>query len=248
MQDRYAGDIGDYGKFALLRAIRSQGLSVAVNWYRVEPLDSEKNSDGSYKQKDGKYLIPEDLYVCDRSLAEKLTQIANSGKNGKRSIKALEKAALVPGAKYYSETVPVAGRSEWHACALKRLDGFDVVFVDPDNGLLVDSVGPKSSRSVKYTFYEEVRDYINRGKSVLIYNHRCRKKEGKYFRDICRKLQDITGVSESKILKITFPKCSIRDYVAVPTEWHFDKLQAAFIAMEQSIWGEKGVCRIPKPE
>ena len=93
MQDRYAGDIGDYGKFALLRAIRSQGLSVAVNWYRVEPLDSEKNSDGSYKQKDGKYLIPEDLYVCDRSLAEKLTQIANSGNNGKRSIKALEKAA-----------------------------------------------------------------------------------------------------------------------------------------------------------
>jgi hypothetical protein len=35
MQDRYAGDIGDYGKFALLRALASEGLSVGVNWYSI---------------------------------------------------------------------------------------------------------------------------------------------------------------------------------------------------------------------
>ena len=58
MQDRYAGDIGDFGKIGLLRALRSQGLSVAVNWYLVEVMDSEKNADGTFKQEDGKYLIP----------------------------------------------------------------------------------------------------------------------------------------------------------------------------------------------
>ena len=42
MQDRYAGDIGDFGKIGLLKALQTQGLSVGVNWYRVEPMDTEK--------------------------------------------------------------------------------------------------------------------------------------------------------------------------------------------------------------
>ena len=42
MQDRYAGDIGDFGKIGLLKALYTQGLSIGVNWYRVEPLDTEK--------------------------------------------------------------------------------------------------------------------------------------------------------------------------------------------------------------
>ena len=76
MQDRYAGDIGDYGKIALLRELQSQGLSVAVNWYLVEPLESEKKADGTYKQEDGKYLIPEKLKDCDKDLASRLSMIA----------------------------------------------------------------------------------------------------------------------------------------------------------------------------
>ena len=249
MQDRYAGDIGDYGKIALLRAIHAQGLSVAVNWYYVKPLEIEKKADGSYKQEDGKYKIPEDLYVCDRVLAEKLTRIAKPEGRFKRSIKALENAALIPGAEYYSDLVPVDGRTEWHARAMKKLKGYDLVFVDPDNGLLPDSVGYKSPKSVKYTFYEEVRDYIERGQSVLIYNHRCRKPEDRYFHDICKKLQKETGVSEPEILKISFRKCSVRDYFAVPASpGHREKLLAAYEQMEQSIWGPNGkkVCRIPE--
>ena len=68
MQDRYAGDIGDYGKIALLRELQSQGLSVAVNWYLVEPLESEKKADGTYKQEDGKYIVSNTFhyYAPDR--------------------------------------------------------------------------------------------------------------------------------------------------------------------------------------
>ena len=76
MQNRYAGDIGDYGKIALLRELQSQGLSVAVNWYLVEPLESEKKADGTYKQEDGKFLIPEKLKDCDKDLASRLSMIA----------------------------------------------------------------------------------------------------------------------------------------------------------------------------
>ena len=203
MQDRYVGDIGDYGKIGLLKALRSQGLSIAVNWYLVEVMDSEKNADGTFKQEDGKYLIPDKLKLCDPTLAVILTDIAQSDM---RSVKKLEQADLISDAVYYGEPVPVDGRSDWHYRALEKLRNTDLVFVDPDNGMLVKSVGKKSVKSVKYTFYEEVRDYVRRGQSVLIYNHRSRKQEPEYFHEICSKIQEVTGVAETEILKITFQR------------------------------------------
>ncbi|MDD7680555.1 MAG: hypothetical protein PUJ06_08650 [Stecheria intestinalis] len=244
MQDRYAGDIGDFGKIGLLKALQAQGLSIGVNWYLVEPMDTERKSDGTYKQEDGKYLIPEKLQVCDTLLAEKLTKIA---KSDHRSIRSLEQGNFILNARYYSEPVSVAGREEWHKKALDLLNDLDIVFVDPDNGMLVKSVGKKSVKSVKYTFYEEVRDYVRRGQSVLIYNHRSRKQETQYFHEICYKLQEATGITETDILKITFPKCSVRDYLAVPASMEQrEKIETAFTAMERGVWGENGMCRIPR--
>ena len=244
MQDRYAGDIGDFGKIGLLKALQAQGLSIGVNWYLVEPMDTERKSDCTYKQEDGKYLIPEKLQVCDTLLAEKLTKIA---KSDHRSIRSLEQGNFILNARYYSEPVSVAGREEWHKKALDLLNDLDIVFVDPDNGMLVKSVGKKSVKSVKYTFYEEVRDYVRRGQSVLIYNHRSRKQETQYFHEICYKLQEATGITETDILKITFPKCSVRDYLAVPASMEQrEKIETAFTAMERGVWGENGMCRIPR--
>lgn len=244
MQDRYAGDIGDYGKIALLRELQTQGLSVAINWYRTEPLKTEKKADGTYKQDDGKYLIPEKLKVCDKDLADRLTWIAQ-GEN--RSVLEIERAGLIPGAVYFHECVTTENRSEWHSRALDALKGFDLVFLDPDNGMLVPSVGRKSARRVKYVLYEEVWDYVQRGQSVLIYNHRSRKPEERYFQELCSKLQDASGVLDSKILKITFPRCSVRDYLALPASGdHRRKIEAAFLSMEQGIWREMGMCRRPR--
>ena len=45
MQDRYAGDIGDFGKFALLKALSSAGFKIGVNWYRTCPQSFEKQDD-----------------------------------------------------------------------------------------------------------------------------------------------------------------------------------------------------------
>lgn len=55
MQNRY---VGDFGKIGLLKVSQAQGLSMGVNWYRVEPMDIERKVDGTFKQEDGKYLIP----------------------------------------------------------------------------------------------------------------------------------------------------------------------------------------------
>ena len=133
MQDRYAGDAGDYGKIGLLKCLQAHGFSIGVNWYRVPMLDVEKKKDGSFKQDDGKYLIPDSIRECDPPLADILAKIAK----GERSVVALQEADLIPNAVYFDEYLTVDGRREWCERAKRLFADVDLVFMDPDNGLLV---------------------------------------------------------------------------------------------------------------
>ena len=246
MQDRYAGDIGDFGKISLLKELHCQGLSIGVNWYRTDPLSSEIKTDGSYKQNDGGYVISPKLRECDPLLAEKLTEIAEGDD---RSICALERASLIPDAVYFSKTVPVKNRDDWHAQALSFFgkNNAALVFLDPDNGLL-PSVKKGSPRSVKYAYYEEVEDYLRNGHSVLIYNHRSRKSEEQYFSEIESRLRSSIPESlrDTGIFAITFPRYSVRDYFAIPAlPEHAKMIQIAFSTMLSGIWKDKKMCQKP---
>ena len=237
MQDRYAGDIGDYGKFALLRTLAAKGLSIGVNWYLVETPPQE------LAVNDGGKLIPNGLAACDPELAEVLRGIS---RGPERSVRSLEKACLVPGARYFADVVPVDGRAAWHDRALSALAGADLVFLDPDNGLLVKSVGKGSAKSPKYAFYEEVADYIARGQSVVVYNHRSRKKADVYFGEICERLRAVAPQG-SAIAAITFPKGSVRDYFAICASHEHERLvREAFGEMAGGVWGDAGMCKLPQ--
>ena len=43
MKNQYTGDIGDYGKYGLLRFLANQGINIGVNWYLT---DADKSADG----------------------------------------------------------------------------------------------------------------------------------------------------------------------------------------------------------
>ena len=119
-----------------------------------------------------------------------------------------------------------------------------MVFLDPDNGLIVESVKKGNPRRVKYVFDDEITDYINHGHSVLIYNHRCRKPELQYFKEIEQKLNMYPEKYE--IFEITFPRYSVRDYFAIPAKTeHAEKIKAAFSAMLSGLWKEKRMCQKP---
>ena len=241
MQDRYAGDIGDFGKIALLNALHDNGLSIGVNWYKTEPLDSEKKADGTYKKRDGGYVIKPDLRSCDPILAEILTKISSSED---RSISALEKAHLIPNAVYYSNNVTVVNRAIWHAEALTFFNqhNTNLVFLDPDNGLIVPSVKENNPRSVKYVLDREIDEYLKNGHSVLLYNHRCRKPELQYFREIEERLH--RAPEKDEMFEITFPRYSVRDYIAIPASpKHAAKIKAAFEAILTGIW--RDMCQRP---
>ena len=44
VQDRYVGDVGDFGKYGLLRALCGGDLTLGVVWYLYP--DEEANNDG----------------------------------------------------------------------------------------------------------------------------------------------------------------------------------------------------------
>ena len=241
MQDCYAGDIGDYGKFALLRELQKQGLSIGVNWYKTATTISEK-------QDDGKYCIPDHLAVCDPELAFNLRRIFHSKGNTSRSIEALEKEDFIEGAVYFSEPVSMDYREEWHQRALREMSVVDLVFLDPDNGMIVPTAASSQKRK-KFVLDTEVRDYLRRRQSVLVYQHRPRENEAVYIDRMMQRFMNLSpDVKRSDIQAITFPRYSVRDYFAISiNEDHRLKINRAITNMVNGIWGsgKKPMCRLP---
>lgn len=86
-----------------------------------------------------------------------------------------------------------------------------MVFLDPDNGLVVKSVGAQSSRIIKYILTEELKDYYCAGHSVIFYNHRSRQVEHDYL-DRFRQLQNDPALNGAKWLGVKFRRGTIRDF------------------------------------
>ena len=186
MQDRYTGDVGDFGKYGLLRRLCDlregdiKQLKLGVVWYRPnsELIASETVSDGKYIA----YLCPkqESQYgPCDPPLYDKLREIV---KRGDRRIEAVEKSGLLPGVAFYGHQIPNPGehkrgedrieaRLGWIEGALGKTEGRDVVFLDPDNGLEPKGLPITSAKAPKYAYLEEVGKWLERGQSLVIYHH-----------------------------------------------------------------------------
>ena len=111
--------------------------------------------------------------------------------------------------------------------------------------MLVKSVSPHSAKSVKYAFYEEVGEYVSTGKrkSVVIYNHRCRKKWDVYSKSITEQLRIKSKLPDQPIRAITFPRFSVRDYFIVSaTPEHDQRIRSALESIENSVWRHSGMC------
>lgn len=230
MQNRYAGDVGDFGKLGLLRQLTSSELSVGVNWYLAP--DESHNADGKHIS----YITNPRYNGNDDALRISLKSIVN----GQRNISALEAMKLIPNAIYYHEMLYSPSRAfsrrDWHIKALEVLRSADVVFLDPDNGLLVKSVSAGSSKSNKYVIPNEIDDYFTAGKSVIIYNHRCREQEAVYLRRFNWMYENI-NLKNAIIAGVTFKRGTVRDYIFVLQPSHAIRTMGCLDNMLLSPWG-----------
>ena len=138
MQDRYVGDIGDFARCGLLRVL-SAGRQLGVAWY-LHPNEGH-NNDGRFVN----YLnSPQIWRPLDAELFDGLRALVE---HDQRCVVALQRSGLLPGARFADElldarAIPVGQRREWRAGwferVMEQLEGCDIVYADPDNGLCLD--------------------------------------------------------------------------------------------------------------
>lgn len=235
MQNRYAGDIGDFGKLGLLRALQATGLSIGVNWYLVP--DERHNDDGQCVQ----YLEDATFCQCDPALWSALKQIVDSNR---RTVSALESAHLID-AVFFPDELSFTGmtkaarataRSEWHRKALYALSDVDIVFVDPDNGLLVPSAAGTRKEN-KFVKPDELADYFKQGSSVVYYQHKARVPDETYI-SRNRELIGASGFDGASGYGLKFKKTSLRYYFFVLQPKHKLAITEAVDKMLTAAWGD----------
>ena len=237
MQDRYTGDIGDYGKLGLLRCLAAAGLRVGVNWYRAP--DEDHNEDGKFTQ----YVQASgqtSYRPYDPLLWDSLAQIVNSGQ---RRVESLETPDILD-AVFYNEPLDFKKvssrerdgiRADWHRQALAALNGCELVFIDPDNGLMVPSAR-RSKKANKYVLPEELFDYYQQGASVIYYQHKARRRDGFYI-DQHNKLLRNERVQGAEGLGLKFTRTSLRYYWFLLRPEHAETVRQSVASLLAGPWG-----------
>ncbi|MFN7935435.1 MAG: hypothetical protein U0R19_19050 [Bryobacteraceae bacterium] len=231
MQDRYVGDIGDFGKYALLNALAGDGLRLGVQWClnRAE----ENNSDG-------KFVDYPKLRECSPELFDRLEAMV---KGGARKVSVVAQSAVLPeGSIFFGEPVPVGGgtryaaaRSAWNQSALERLSSAEVVFFDPDNGICGNANGLWASP--KHVHPIELRSYAERGQSLIIYQHQKRVNREAMVADALMAFEKM-GCEAG--WAFVFHSVSARVFYVIPSTKHRAMLWERTQRFKSSLWMRLG--------
>lgn len=217
MKNQYVGDIGDYGKYSLLRAFAEAGVKVGVNWYLT---DNDGSNDGKFVD----YLKKGELRSRDPRVFDILKAIAE--KKGK-SVKDIERSSIIKNAVFYDKILERRVRpadrdrirNKWFYESMEVLSNAELIFMDPDNGLLESNDASKLGAE-KYVIPDEVELYFNAGHNVVYYCHKGRRTD-----DAWQKYKNVMfeRIPSAKPAILTFHKGSQRSYVFLIHEEDFVK-------------------------
>ena len=177
MQDRYVGDIGDYVKYGLLRAIRGT-RRLGVAWYlhpNAGPTGDGKHT--AYLQNPGEWRH------LDPELFDALKELIGD----RRSVADIQESGVLGDAAFAADRLAVAAvkshdrerwRHRWFNRIKRQLAGCDLVFADPDNGLVPDDrFRPARKVDAKRIPLSEAMA-LAEGRTAVIYHHNTRHRGG----------------------------------------------------------------------
>ena len=260
MQDRYVGDLGDFGKYGLLRALCAPtcpdgrpippALRLGVAWYLFK--EESKAADGKHIG----YLDPclcgpsprnrELFRECDPPLYDALRKIVV---DQRRCVAAVQQGGVLPAGTVFHDTplgfedLPRLGphywrmreRRWWVDEMLELTEGCDVVFVDPDNGLEVDSRAPTSRFGPKHVYYEDLERLAGRDQSLVVYHHAGRS--GTVEEQVGRRLKEIHDVLGRKAEALVYRRGTVRIFFVIAAERHRRILDARIGSFLETRWG-----------
>ncbi|MDD4950767.1 hypothetical protein [Sulfuricurvum sp.] len=173
MQNRYTGDIGDFGKFLLLKHL-FPNAPIATIWY-IYP-DESHNTDGSHTVDESNIKVYQHCSAIDSAMSELFNAIHCEPS---RHVGLFEMYPVLPNAHYFKETVVGDGeyyRQVWlkrAMCFIEQTQS-SIVCLDPDNGIEPASMAKLTkSKQGKYATYGEIETFFEIGcvDHVVIYQH-----------------------------------------------------------------------------
>jgi len=223
---------------------------LGVVWYLVP--DENHNGDGKhirYLEQTTSNL--ERFRSGDPALYDSLSEII---KAGKRDVSIIKEFDVLPTKTVFYETPlsyegmlnnsptarrdRISYRNSWLSKALEATLCYDVIFVDPDNGLEVKSVKSHQKTGPKYTFFEELVPFVKRGQSLVIYHHLCRSGPAEVqVKERLDQLKENLGVDN--IYALLYKRGTLRAFFIVPCSEHIELLKARGLRLTQfSPWKE----------
>lgn len=228
MRHEYVADVGDWGKYGLLRLLQRSGFSLSVAWY----LNTEREI-----SKDGRlraYLDNRQKFgPVDAELFNCLIEL-NTAKP--LSVSAVEESRILePGTKFFSVAVNEVNRNAFRRKLLLESAASDLVFLDADNGLAEADCPPRKLH--KHASIDEVESLLEMGRSLLIYQHGVRHlgkaaQQAQWWRARIAPL-----VPENGMLDIfSFHRYQFRFYLLITQAKHLHLREKFLFSFRQSQW------------
>lgn len=235
MQDKFVGDIGDFGKYGLLRTLVGKEpqdeprCCLAVVWYMWE--DSDLLYDAKLE-----YLSQPDEFRCyDETLFDVLGRMVDYRR---RTVEEVRKSEILgrdgTDVVFFAEPVPDRRtRGDWLLRALKKTEKAQIVFLDPDKGLPTPEREAKKGRSRVYVYRSEVTPFVERGQTVVIYQS--------YWRD-CQRGPEVRKWREERLMGLDLYGHarvigSDRMFIILPAPGHVEHVDRRLATFVER-WGE----------
>ena len=232
MKNQYVGDIGDYGKYGLLRFLASYGIKIGVNWFLTE-------NDGSTDGKFTTYLKNPADRVYDPELFDALQNIAD---HPDKTVKMIKQAGIIPDAEFFGEMLKSSSlkadarewnRRLWFNNSTLMLGNAELIFADPDNGISYRKTA-RTKDSEKFILPEDVAEYYNSGRNVVYYCHKGRRKQEAWEQ---AKAEIRNHIRDAQLLAITCHRGTQRSYIFVLHPDCYLKYERIITAFLDTEWG-----------
>ena len=252
MQNRYAGDLGDFLKLALLRWLVASNtaertLRLGVVWYLVP--DEDHNADGKHIN----YLDPtrpaaRRFRTLDPDLYDALTSMMRS--EASRSVAGLERCGALPpetvtfGTPLTFGSLAVTDRAQrlerrqrWLDAALTATADCDAVFVDPDNGVRRNDHATQRHRNKaeKHAYLDEIHAFLARDQTVVAYHHADRSAPVE--EQAHRRMADVAAqCGIEPLAAVRASAGTVRLFLIVPAPRHEHRVRKQLAALGDSQW------------
>ena len=240
MRDQFVGDIGDFAKYGLLRALVRDGLAarrVGVVWYANEDDPSSSHGGEIFYLDVGAGVY----YQCDPALYSVLWSMVRSGQ---RSMAAVEKSGLLgEDTPFWAEPTPgrTPQRTDWLAGAVKRMKGCDLVFLDPDNGVSLQRTSG-TAVTPEHTYADEVFSFVDQAGLAVVYHTPSRHRKGVSYEDQVEELREVlagSGSQRNVVFAARWRRYGARFFLIVCKPSRADAVRQVLLSIQHSPWGQQ---------